>query len=159
MDIKDVTKCAFFAVTDPKLLTVDFAQLDKKAAERREQMDTLNPPIVEGLAKELQRLRRELFSLQENAKHSEIYCNEQANRVRLIEQQITDAINRKKAAVNSGNALAERNFEHTIARLERERDEAEREFVHARKASAGAAATLKEWPHHARLEELKKLVG
>jgi DNA helicase IV len=125
----------------------------------REDRDKANPPIVEPAGRELARLRRERFALQENAKHAEIYTNELANRIRLCEKELTDAIRKKKAAAIVGNAMVERNHEHTITRLEREKAEAEREFNRARKVSVAAAAAVKEWSHHKRIEELQEIVG
>ena len=110
----DLTKTAAFAVTDQKLITIDIAQVERRTQEHIRTLNKANPPATEDSAKELQRLRRELFNLTERSKSTETYCNEQAGRVRLLEQQTTDAINRKKMAVAAGNALAERNAEAAI---------------------------------------------
>ena len=154
MEIKDITRCAFMA-PDPKLLTVDFEDLAKRAAEHRAKMEKANPPKQEGPAEELRKLRRELFSLEQCATHTETYTNNKVGEVRLLEQYLTDAINKKKAAVAAGNARAERNYEQTITRLEGEVADAEKEFNRARKVSAEAATALKEWPHRERVKELE----
>jgi hypothetical protein len=154
----DVTKMSFFA-PDPKLMTVDFNQLEKTQQQRREEMATLNPPKPEGHAKELQRLRRELFNLSEGAKNNEIYRNNKAGEVRLFEQRLTDAIKQKKVAIANGNERGERNHEHAIKQRERDLADAEKEFQKAEQCSAQAARALKDWPHYARIEELEKLVG
>ena len=141
---------------DPHLFDVDLAKVEQAQKDRRELMAELNPPVPQGTAKELQRLRRELFNLTERAKSTETYCNNKAGEVKLLEQQLTDAIRQKKAYSSAGNDRAERGTELTIQRLESEMDEAAKEFQRARRVSAGAAADLKAWPHHARVEELQK---
>jgi hypothetical protein len=160
MEVKDVTRCAFMA-PDPKLLTIDLAAHEQRMTEHRAEMAKLNPPKPEGPAKELARLRRELFVLEQRAKNTETYCNNKAGEVRLLEEQLTDAINRKKMAVAAGNAIAERNHEHSITRLEGEKAGVEKEFHRARRVSADTAHTLKEWQtvNDARLVELQKIVG
>ena len=163
MKVDDITRCAFFA-PDPELMKVDFSDLDKKAKERRAERDADNPAVAgthpdKTPSQELQRLRREVFNLSERAKNTEIYTNERAGQVKLLESNIAHALQQKKNAAVAGNLLAERNAEHTIKRTEHERDEAVQEFERARKVSAGAAVALKEWPHHARLKELQTSLG
>lgn len=132
---------------------------EAKAKERRAERDAANPPTPEGPAKELRRLRGELFNLEQHAKHSEVYTNEQAGQVKLLESNLAHALQQKKNAAVAGNLLAERNAEHTIKRHEHERDEAVQEFERARRVSAGAAVALKAWPHHERLKELQTSLG
>lgn len=127
---------------------------DAKNAEMRATRKGDNLPV-----NELARLRSELFKLEQHAKHSEIYTNEIAGNVKLLEQNINTALKAKKQASAEGNLQSERNYEHAVTRFERELAEVEKEFQRARKVSAGAAIVLKEWPHHARVEELQKLVG
>jgi hypothetical protein len=158
MEIKDYTKAAFFAVTDPSLITVDFNQLAQKQKEIIKARDE-QPVKSEGPAEELRKLRRELFVLTERAKSTETYCNNKAAEVRLLEEQLTDAINKKKAAVAKGNALAERACEHTITRLEDDIATVKQDFHRARKVSADSARVLKEWPHCERVKELEKVLG
>jgi hypothetical protein len=153
----DVTKMAFFA-PDPKLMTVDFNQIEQKAKEIRKARDA-QPVRSEGPAGELARLRNELFLLEQRAKHTEVYTNNKAGEVKLLEQQLISVLKQKKNYGDNGNLLAARNCEHQIERLEDERDVAAREFERARKQSAGAAIVLKEWPHHERLKELQKIVA
>lgn len=162
MEIKDVTRCAFMA-PDPELMTVNFEELGRTQNERLAGRDAANPAFAgvhpdKTPSQELQRLRHDLFKLEQHAKHSEVYTNEQAGQVKLLESNLTHALQQKKNAAEAGNLLAERNAEHTIKRLERELVDAEKEFQRARKVSAGAAIVLKEWPHHKRIEELTKKV-
>lgn len=163
MEINDITRCAFMA-PDPKIMTVDLDRVNDVAKKMREARDKDNPAFAgvhpdKTPQAELQRLRRELFNLTERAKSTETYCNNKAGEVKLLEQQITDALGHKKEAVSSGNALAERNWERTIQRLEGERDEAAKEFQRARKVSAEAANALKHWPHRERVAEVEKSLG
>ena len=153
MEIKDATRCAFMA-PDPKLMTVDFNQINKQAAERRAERDAANPPAPEGPAKELQRLRRELFNLTECVKSMETYRDNQADNVKACEQRLTDAIKQKKIAVVNGNERAERNWEHSIKQLECELVDSEREFRRAELQNAQAARALKAFDGHARIAEL-----
>jgi hypothetical protein len=157
MKIDDITRCAFMT-PDPELMKVDFNQLATNAAKMRAERDAANPLKPEGPAKELARLRHELFNLEQRAKHTEIYTNEQGSKVRLIESNLAHALGQKKIAEVQGNLLAARNAEHTAARIEYERDDVVREFERARRVSAGAAIVLKEWPHRNRIEELSKQV-
>ena len=91
--------------------------------------------------------------------NTDINTNNKAGEVKLLEHNLTEAINKKKVAVASGNALAERNCERTIIRLEDEKLAAEKQFNRARRISAEAATALKEWPHRERVKELQKIVG
>lgn len=155
MEVKDVTRCAFMA-PDPKLITINLAEHEQRMTEHRAKMEELNPPKIEPAEKELRRLRRELFVIEENAKHLEIYTNNIAGTVKLLDERINIALKEKKAYAANGNDLAERGCEHTIQRLERERAEAEKEFQRARRNSAAAAAHLRAFPHHERIAELTK---
>jgi len=155
--VQDVTKAAFFAVTDPKLITINLAELETTAKKMREARDAANPPVSEPPKEELARLKNDLFNLTQHAKHTEVYANNCAGNVRLLEQRITDVINKKKLAVDAGNSLAERNHEHSIKQLEAEKVAAEKEFNRARRNAATSAAQLKDWGGHARVKELEKV--
>lgn len=162
MEIKDVTRCAFMS-PDPELMTVDFSQINKVAKEQREKRDATNPAFAgvhpdKTPSQELQRLRRELFGLDQGAKNTEVFTNNVAGNVKLLESNLAHALKQKTIAVTSGNDRSARNFEHTITRLESELLDAEKEFHRARKVSAEAARLLQEWPHRARLTELEKIV-
>ncbi|HKV79770.1 MAG TPA: hypothetical protein VJP02_16595 [Candidatus Sulfotelmatobacter sp.] len=151
----DVTKMAFMA-PNPELMTVNLDELaakHKKLVAARE----AQPQRQEGPAGQLQKLKRELFNLTERAKSTEVYANNIAGNCKLLESRIADAIKQKKIAVASGNALAERNWEHSISRLEGERDGVEREFNRAQRVAAQAANELKHWPHGERVAELEKV--
>lgn len=144
---------------DPKLLTINLAEHEQRMTAHYKKMEELNPPKPEPAQKELARLRGELFNLQQRAKHTEVYTNEQAGKVKLLESDLAHTLKQKKIAAEAGNLRGERNYDNTITRLETELADAQREFQRARKVSAGAAIQLSEWPHHTRVEELLKLVG
>jgi hypothetical protein len=153
----DVTRMAFFA-PDPKLITIDLAAHEQRMTQLRAERDA-QPVRSEGPAEELRKLRNQFFCLTERAKSTETYCNTRADEVKLRQQWLTEAINKKKVAVSSGNAIAERHCEHSLARLEDELADMEKQFTRAQRVSAGAAHDLKEWPHRERIEELQKIVG
>ena len=151
----DVTKMAFMKAPD-ELMTVNFDDLAKRQKEIIAAREA-QPQRQEGPAGQLQKLRRELFCLEQRAASTETYCNNKGDESRLAQQYLNDALAKKKAAVTKGNFSLERNLEHTINRLEGEFDIAEREFHRARKIAAQAARELKEWPHRERVAELEKV--
>src|SRR5579872_5929358 len=139
--------------TQPEVFTINSEELDaklKQGREARQKLDAVNH-VPEGPAKELARLRRELFCLTERAKSTETYCCNKAGEVKLLERRLTEAIKQKKVAVADGNERAERNCEHAIKQLEVELVDVEKECQRARRVSAGAAADLKQWSHYARV--------
>lgn len=150
-----VAQCAFMA-PDPKLMTVNFEELTARHKETIAKREKQNLPVPEGPAKELHRLRHELFNLTERAKHVKIYRDNQAGNVAALEQRTTDAINQKKLCITSGNVRAERNYEHTIKRLERELVDAEQELRRAERQNAQAVCALNAFDGHARIAELVK---
>ena len=158
MEVKDITKTALFAVTDPKLITVDFAAIEANQKKVREARDKANPPKPEPLQVEFNRLRRDLYNLESRAKNSEIHTNNLAGNVRLLEQRINEARKEKEKAAASGNALAESNYSAAIVRLTSECVDVTNDFNRARKAGAQAANDLKNWPFHDRLKELIKQI-
>jgi hypothetical protein len=160
----DLTKTSAFAqATDPSLMVVDMEELAQKHKEHLAQRDKLNPKMAgegpEPPAAELRGLRNMLFCLTERKKSTETYTLNKGGELKLIEQNLNDAIARKKAATKAGNNLAERNHEHAIRSLEAELVEAKKEFGRARNVSAQAARDLKDFPHHVRIAELEKIVG
>lgn len=121
-------------------------------------LDAKNAQLkVEPVRVQYNTLRKQLFDLQEWAKHAEIYCNSKAGEVKQLERRITDIIKQKKAAVD--NPRAERNFEHQIQLLETELLDAEKEFKRAKIQSGNAARGLKAFDGHQRIKELKKELG
>ena len=142
---------------DPDLMVVDFEDLAKRQAERLAARDIAQPPKPQPARAEYNQLRKELFAAQEWAKNAEIYCNDRAGTVKLLEQRITDLLKQKKAAIDS--PLAERNFENQIQLLETELLDAKTEFNRARHQSNYAARGLKAFGGHERIAELKLDLG
>jgi len=141
---------------DPAHITINIEANEQRATEQRVARDAANPPRQEPAQRELARLQSELFNLTSRAKNTEVYANNKAAEVRLLETRINDLLKLKKQASDGGNLVGERSYEHGAALLETEKAEAEAAFNRARKVSAGAANDLKAWPHHARLKELQK---
>jgi len=141
---------------DPKVLTVDFAEIDRRTAQVRAEREAAAPPPGKvDLHKEYNQLRQTLFELTQNAKTFETRANDEAGKVRLIEQRINDAIKEKKAAAEVGNLRGERTYEQAIQRLEAELADAQEEFTKNKHWSGRAARTLKAFDGHARIAELK----
>ena len=156
----DVTKMIFFAVTDPKLITVDFAAHEKRMAEHRKEREKANPPKPEPVRVEYNRLRQRFFDLQQQAKNAEVFCNNKADAVKGLEQRITELLKQKKQADADGHLGQERVCEHQIQLLETELVDAKDEFIKAKHWSTQAARALKAFTSDssARIEELKQLL-
>jgi hypothetical protein len=105
------------------------------------------------LHKEYNRLRQDLFNFQEWAKHSEIYCNDKAGEVKLLETRVTDLIKQKKAATNP---ILERRLEQALVTLETELADVKSEFKRAKTQSTNAARALKGFNGHEAIAALKK---
>ena len=142
---------------DPTIMVVDFEDLAKRQAVRLAARDVAQPPKLQPARAEYNQLRKELFTAQEWAKNAEIYCNDRAGTVKLLERRITDLLKEKKAAVDS--PLAERNFENQIQLLETELLDAKTEFNRARHQSNNAGRGLKAFGGHERIAELKAELG
>lgn len=136
---------------------MDLAHVEQTQAALRAARDKANPPKPEPVRVEYNRLRKQLFDLQQHAKNMEIYCNEQAGKVKLFEQRITDLLKQKKAVAD--NPLHERFCEHQIQTLETELLDAKTEFNRAKNQNSNAARGLRAFDGHARIAELKKELG
>jgi hypothetical protein len=155
----DVTKMAFFAVTDPTVLTVDFNKVEEAAKKARATRDAAAPPPdKKDLHKEYNRLRQQLFDLKQNAKCFEVRANDAAGNIKLFEQRIDDLLKLKKAAIDAGNLRGERFYEHGIQQLEIELVDAKEDYAKNQRWSAQAARTLKAFDGHGRIAELKALL-
>lgn len=159
MEIKNIARCAFMAVSDPSLLTIDFEQSDRRYKELVKQREKEAPqPTTADFRKEYNQLRQRLFDLQQNAKSFEIRTNEAAGKIRLLEQRINETLKLKKAAAEAGNLLGERTYERAVAKLETELLDVKEDFDKNRRWSSQAARALKEFNQHDRIEELKALL-
>lgn len=154
MEIKNIARCAFMT-PDPKLMTVDLTQIERNQAERRREMEKANPPKPEPARVEYNRLRQQLYSLQQTAKSAETSCNNKADHVRGLEQRINDLLKRKQKAHTDGHLGDERICEHQIQLLENELLDAQEDFLKAKHWNSQAARALKAFDGHARLAELK----
>ena len=139
-------------ITNPEALNKQLAASAKERAALNAKNDAARPSEPR---KEYNQLRKELFTAQEWAKNAEIYCNDRAGTVKLLEQRITDLLIKKKGA----NPLEERNYEHQIQLLETELFDAKTELNRAALQSSRAGRGLKAFSGHARIAELKLELG
>jgi hypothetical protein len=146
---------------DPKILIPDIPWVEKQAAKRRAAMDKANPPKPVPEKVELNRLRSELFNLQQNATGCGIRVEQQAGEVDLLETQINEALKTKKQHEDAGNLLGARNYEHQVLRLEKELVRANRLLTERREHNTFAVRELLNWKKEfaSRLGELTKEVG
>lgn len=151
----NLIKTAAFAVQDKSLITVNLADVEKSAKERREFFEKANPPKPEPAQVELNKLRSQLFSLQQAVKNTEIYANNKAGEVELLEQRLAEALKKKNEYGGAGNLLAERACEHSVQRLEGELVDAKKEYTIAKHRSAQATRALRTFDGAARIIELK----
>jgi hypothetical protein len=158
MEITNIARCAFMT-PDPKLLTVDFADLAQRAAQTRADRDAAAPPPGKAdLRKEYNDLRQRLFNLKQDAKTFEIRTNESAGRIRLIEERIDNLLRLKKEAAEMGNLRGERTYEQSLERLETELGDAQEEFSKNKAWNTQATRALKAFDGHGRIEELRLLL-
>jgi hypothetical protein len=159
MEVKNIARCAFMA-PDPQLMTVDFENINKHQKEHREFLDKANAAKAEPGSKqeELQKLRRQLFGLKQAVESTEVFENNKAGEVQLLEHRLNEALTKKKAAAHSGNLLAERRQEHNIQLLESELAEAKKEYNFAKQRSVHATRALRNFDGAARIVELQALL-
>jgi hypothetical protein len=146
---------------NPDLMAFDGTAFEKQQAARRVAEQKANPIKPEPAQQELNKLRGQLFALQQNAKAYEQRVNNLAGNVRLLESQLTTALKSKKEYENADNLLAARNHEHQIQRLENELVDEQEKLVTHRRYNQGAIRELRTWQteNTHRLLELKKQVG
>jgi len=142
-----------FIVTD-----ADITSIEQGQAARRKAMDIINSK-PEPARIEYNRLRKQLYDLQQEAKNTEIYANTAAGAVRLLETRINDLLKRKKSATEANLLGEERTCEHQIQQLETELLDVKTEFNRAVLQSARAGRALKAFDGHQRIRELKKELG
>lgn len=164
MEVKDVTTCVFMA--PPKeLMTVNFDELSTMHKATIAMREKLNPPEPEAARPEYNRLRQQLYDLQQSALNAEVYCNNKADAVKGLETRINDLLKEKKQAVSDNHLGQERKCERQLTQLEKELVDAKEEFNKAKHLSGQGARALKAFDGHARIAELKveldtpKIVG
>lgn len=140
-------------------LTIDTAELEKQNTERRVEMEKLNPKEIETEAKELARLRKQLFSLKEAAKGYETQVNNTAGTVRLLEERLHATLKNKLDCETSGNMLGARNYDHAAQTLENQLLDTRLQLTRLQRDSAASARQLREWQREfgSRLAELQKI--
>jgi hypothetical protein len=159
MEVKNVAHCVFMA-PDPKLLTIDFEDLAKRHKQRIEEREKANPPKPEPMRVEYNRLRKQLYELQQASKSAEVYCNNKADAVKGIEHRINDLLKAKKQAIADGHLGDERKYENQLQLRETELIDAQEEFAKAKRWSVQAARVKKEFEfnENGRIAELKALL-
>lgn len=145
-----------FTITDATVAHVE-AHGKKVRAER----DAANPPKPVPAQVELNRLRSELFNLEQNAKGMESRVNNTAGKVKLLEKRITETLKLKKQHEESGNLLGARSYEHQAQQLENELADTSELLAKERRQNGITARALREWQTNntSRLVELRKEVG
>lgn len=130
--------------------------VDAKNTKRRQDATGENLPRAE-----FNRLRKQLYDLQQNCKCYEIRVNEAAGQVKLLENNIEGLLRRKKAASAEGQLGEERVCEHQIELLETESLDARDNLTRQQRHNHGAVRELKVWKqaNDERLAELQKIVG
>jgi hypothetical protein len=146
---------------NPDLMKFDSVTFEKQQAARRVAEAKLNPIKPEPAQQELNRLRSQLFGLQQNAKAYEIRVNNLSGSVHEFERRLTVHLKTKKEYELSGNLLAARSCEHQIQGLETELIDARENLVKEQRWNGMAARALRTWQteNTPRLLELRKQVG
>jgi hypothetical protein len=158
----------YFALTvkaqlekDPSVLTVtdgDIKRIEQNVAKLRAQRDKESKPGKADFQKEYNQLRQTLFNLKQDANCYEQRANDAAEKIRLLEQRITEFIKLKKAAAEAGNLRGERTHEQAVQRLESELLDAQEGFEKNKRYSGQAARALQAFDGNGRIEELKGLL-
>ena len=146
---------------NPDLMAFDGATFEKLQAARRVAEAKANPIKPVPAQQELNRLRGQLFALQQNTKAYESRVNNFAGTVKQLEFRITEALKAKKQYEDAGNLMGARSYEHAIQRMETELTDARELFIKEQGYNQLAIRTLRTWQteNTARLLELRKEVG
>jgi hypothetical protein len=146
---------------NPKLMDLDITTFQQELAVRRVAAQKLNPIKPEPAQQELNRLRGQLFALQQNAKAYEVLVNNTSGNVREFERRITTLLKIKKEHDDANNLMGARSYEHQIQGLETELIDARENLVKEQRWNGMAARALRTWQteNTPRLLELRKQVG
>ena len=130
--------------------------LDEKNRKQRETSKGENSPRTE-----YNRLRKQLYDLQQAAKNTEVKVNCAADEVKHWDRNIDDRLKRKKIAVAENRLGDERACERKIEHAENELLEARERLVREQRYNHGTVRDLKNWQteHGPKLDELKKEMG
>src|ERR1700723_1193571 len=127
-----------FTVTDAQLATIE-----RQQAARRAVRDKDKPK--EAVQVEYNRLRGQLFTLQQNAKAFEILFNNLAGTVKVLESRITTLLKSKKEHDDANNLLGARSYEHQIQGLETELMDARERLLKEQRWNSSAAREMRTW--------------
>ena len=107
------------------------------------------------------RLRKELFDLQEQARGAETRVNNEAVTVRMYQSQIEDLLKRKKKAIADGALGEERNIERRLLAEENDLLDSRERLLKLQRNNHCAVRALKDWQtaNGAQLAELQKEIG
>lgn len=146
---------------NPDLMTFDVTKHEATIKKRREAEAKANPPKVTPVQVDLNKLRGELFNLQQAAMGTEQRVNNEAGNVKLLEKRTTEAIKTKKRYEDAGNLLGARTLEHEIQGLENELADARERLVKNQHYNTATARELRTWQteNGARLKELEKVAS
>jgi hypothetical protein len=153
----DLTKTNVFAVTDPKLITVDLEQVQKRTNEANLKRDEANQPKSDP-QKELDKLIQTHFDLKQNTRHAENLLNEACGQQHLCEQRVKQA---KTLLKNCESPLGQRHYEAAVRRLESiELIDCLNNVKRLRKNNAETVSVLRSWEAEflPRIEQLRKEV-
>jgi chromosome segregation ATPase len=143
-----------FIITD-----ADMAAIAQQNASRRKAEEIVKPK--EPVKAEFNRLRSQLFNLQQAAKSTEQRVNNEACNVHVLEQRIASALKNKKEHEDVGNLLGARSYEHQIQHFEEELADTRDRLTKNQRSNAQAARELRTWQqeHGARLKKLQNEVA
>jgi hypothetical protein len=111
---------------DPKKLAAQIAATTKAAQALHAKNDAT---CATDPAKELAKLKNQLFNLKQNCHCFETRVNESAGNVRLCEERLAKTLKTKAEQELAGNLIGARNSEHAIQRLEGELDDARTQLL------------------------------
>ena len=145
---------------NPDLMTVDVAKIDQSQKTRRDWEAKNNPPKPEPVKVEYNKLRKQLFDLQQCAKGSEVRVNDAVATVRHFEVIITNLLTQKKAATTDGRLGDERGCEHLLVAAESDLQNARENLAKWQKENSATARELRTWQadNGARLTALEKQI-
>ena len=107
------------------------------------------------------RLRKELYDLQEYTKATETKVNNEADNVREFQNRVEVLCEAKKAAIAAGQLGKERNIEHRIEMVEDELLDSREKLTRIQKDNHRAVRALKDWKktNGAEFERIAKEIG
>ncbi len=145
---------------NPETFNIDndaMAAAAKRGYDAAQAINRLNAPPPDSPEEEYTKLRKEFFTITQNAKNAEIFLNNKVGDETHWKTNHADLKRKQQAAHDEGNVRAEAMWAGQAERAERELDRAIEARVVAHKLNRRAVAALKGF-NHARLDELKALL-